>query len=253
MSYNYLGFRMDVGKKKPENIVHKDAPCPFCDRKHLENIIDTQDDIILLENKYQILENAYQLLVIEGKECHADMPDYTHEHMHKLIRFTIKHWLEMVNSKKYDAVILFKNHGPYSGGTMRHPHMQIIGINNVDYAKMLDEHEFEGISIASKRSVSLNISNKPRVGFTELNIAMQDMQDIDILADFVQIAVDFIMHHFSVNCTSYNLFFYYVNGTIYVKVMPRFATSPLFIGFNLKLVPNNLADIVNSMKSIYFC
>ena len=37
--------------------------------------------MILLENKYQVLQEAYQLLIIEGSECNADIPDYTLEHM----------------------------------------------------------------------------------------------------------------------------------------------------------------------------
>ena len=54
MEYNYLGFNIDIGRTKPENIVHRDAACPFCDVASLTNIIDVQDDMILLENKYQV-------------------------------------------------------------------------------------------------------------------------------------------------------------------------------------------------------
>ena len=87
--------------------------------------------MILLENKYQVLQEAYQLLIIEGSECNADIPDYTLEHMQELMHFSINHWLNIINSKKYKTVLFFKNHGPLSGGTMRHPHMQIVGIKNL--------------------------------------------------------------------------------------------------------------------------
>ena len=34
----------------------------------------------------------------------------------------------------------------------------------------------------------MNLSTKPRVGFTEVNVIMQGLNDIDTLAEFVQIA-----------------------------------------------------------------
>lgn len=103
-----------------------------------------------------------------------------------------------------------------------------------------------------KNNVVMNLSTKPRVGFTEVNVIMQGLNDIDTLAEFVQIGVDYIMNHFSVNCSSYNLFFYLIEGNIHVKIMPRFATSPLFIGYNIELVPNNLQGIAKHIKQLYF-
>ena len=29
MEYNYLGFDINIGKSKPENIVHREVACPF--------------------------------------------------------------------------------------------------------------------------------------------------------------------------------------------------------------------------------
>ena len=40
MEYNYLGFDINIGKSKPENIVHREVACPFCDVKSLKNIIE---------------------------------------------------------------------------------------------------------------------------------------------------------------------------------------------------------------------
>ncbi len=251
MDYNYLGFDIGIGRTKPENIVHKNAACPFCDVKNLTNIIETNGDIILLENKYQVLQDSYQLLIIESSRCEDDIPDYTPEHMHTLIRFAVKHWQKMIASGRYKSVLMFKNHGPLSGGTMRHPHMQIIGINDLPYKNMYDMVHFEGKTIAQKDTVAMNISTKPRIGFTEINLKLADPADIDTLADFIQISVDFIMHYFGKN-SSYNIFYYHINGSIYVKIMPRFATSPLFIGYNIELVPNNIDEIIEYIQQHYF-
>ena len=52
MEKNFLNFNVNIGRKKPENIINTDAACPFCDRSQLTNIIDSQGDILLIENKY---------------------------------------------------------------------------------------------------------------------------------------------------------------------------------------------------------
>lgn len=251
MEVNYLGFNSLIGKSKPENIIHKDVPCPFCDVDKLTNIIDRQDNIILLENKYRVIEKSYQLVIIETDQCNSDIPEYSREHMQKLIRFGVKHWLEAWDSGKFQSVLFFKNHGRFSGGTIRHPHMQIVGLYDLDYTNIYDGTFFQGYSLAQKNSVEIILSTKPRIGFTEINVLMKDLSDIDIFAISLQCGVDYVINHFHTNCNSYNLFFYKLEEGICVKILPRFATSPLFIGYNIALIPNNLAEIAADFKERY--
>ena len=77
MEINLIGFNTTLGKKKPENIINKTAPCPFCDRENLSGIVDTDGDLVLLKNKYNVIEDADQFVLIESKVCHSDMPDYS--------------------------------------------------------------------------------------------------------------------------------------------------------------------------------
>lgn len=115
MNINLVKFNTDVGKTKPENLVHADAACPFCDVEHLTNIIDTDGDIIFLKNKYNVIEGADQFVLIEGRECQSDMPAYTKEKMRHVIRMGIKHWRNLLASGKYEEVLFFKNYGIMSG------------------------------------------------------------------------------------------------------------------------------------------
>lgn len=252
MEINLIGFDILLGRKKPENIIQHTNTCPFCDRKHLTNIIDTEDDMILLRNKYNVLDHADQFVLIEGRACKEDMPSYTPEHMHALIRFGTRHWFRMLNSELYKSVLFFKNYGPLSGGTMRHPHMQIIGFHDIDDHLMYDPKDFIGLPIHEKNGVQLNISTRPRIGFGEFNIVPESNEAVDTVADYIQIVVDYLMHHFSKRCRSYNIFFYCEQGLMRVKIMPRFATSPLFIGYNIHFRPNNLENIVENVQQIYF-
>ena len=249
---NLIRFNTSIGQQKPENIIHTDAYCPFCDVEHLTDIIDTDGDIILLKNKYNVVENADQFVIIEGSECKKDMPSYTPDHMHRLIRLALGHWHDLLGSGKYSDVIMFKNYGPMSGGTIRHPHMQIIGFPEIDSSLFFLEEEMHGLVIHRRSGIELNISTYPRVGFGELNIVPGIRFDPDVLADLIQIAVDYLMHHFNKNCTSYNIFFYHAGEQIYVKLLPRFATSPYFIGYNIHFLPSNIDYIASEMQRIYF-
>ncbi|MBR2214701.1 MAG: DUF4931 domain-containing protein [Selenomonadaceae bacterium] len=253
MDINLIGFDVTLGRTKPENIIREEASCPFCDVEHLTDIIDTAEDgIILLKNKYNVIENADQFVIIEGSACRVDMPGYSKDHMRRLVRFGFRHWQRLIATGKYAAVIYFKNYGPMSGGTIRHPHMQLVGFRELNAGLMFSPREFEGLTIREEAGTILNVSTCPRVGFGELNIVPGEKINLSTVADFIQVAVDYLMHHFSSRCRSYNIFFYPQGDSFFVKVMPRFATSPLFIGYNIHFLPNNLEAVVEEVQRLYF-
>ena len=252
MNINLIGFNTDVGKTKPENIVHADNACPFCDVEHLTDIIDTDDDIIFLKNKYLVIEGADQFVLIEGRECNVDMPSYSREKMRRVIKMGLKHWRLLLDCGKYEEVLFFKNFGPMSGGTIRHPHMQLVGFPKLNSELLFDPAELRGVVIARQDKVELNVSNFPRVGFGELNVVVEQGGSFDTLADFLQIGVHYLMNFFRKNLSSYNIFFYRREKIIYAKIMPRFATSPYFVGYNIHFLPRNVPQIAEEVRQIYF-
>ncbi|WP_286229577.1 DUF4931 domain-containing protein [Neobacillus mesonae] len=253
MEIKHLHFNTSIGAKKPESIRNKEAACPFCARDELTNIIDVDEPIILLKNKYPVLENAYQTVLIESDDCHGDLSTYPKEHLHKLFRFGIEHWLDLEASGIYRSVIFFKNHGPLSGGSIAHPHMQIVGLEDIDYKETAVPEMFEGIVIAEEENgPRFTLSTKPRVGFYEFNIEMTDACYQERFAEYLQIAVHYILNHFPFKANSYNVFFYHIYGNIYAKVVPRFVTTPLYIGYGLPQVPNNLEWMAEELSRIYF-
>ena len=252
---NIVGFDTSVGKDKPRTLTDDDTPCPFCDVAHLKDIVDRQGSIILLKNKYNVIKGAEQFVIIESDVCHSDMPDYTAEHMRRLFAFALRHWRLMLKSSRYEAVLFFKNYGALSGGTIRHPHMQLVGFPRIDKKLFFgDEREFFGIDIAERNGVLFNVSTYPRIGFGELNIVPQKDFSSDTAADFMQIGVDYLTKHFVKGCGSYNIFFYDNGGNgdrFFAKIMPRFATPPLFVGYNIRFVPSNVAQIAEEIRTIY--
>ena len=139
-----------------------------------------------------------------------------------------------------------------SGGTIRHPHMQLVGFPRLKSELLFDEAELRGIVIAERNGVEFNISNCPRVGFGELNIVVEAGGSLDALADFIQVGVHYAMNFFNKRCTSYNIFFYHLAEKIFAKVMPRYVTSPYFVGYNIHFLPNNVERIAAEIREYYF-
>jgi len=247
----HIVFQSSIGKQKPQTYTKKEITCPFCDREQLENIISEDGNILFLMNKYPVLKDTLQTLIIETDECDSDLSKYPKEHLYRFFKFALKHWFELMKRPEYKSVILFRNFGPLSGGTIAHPHSQIIGFENYDYVENILPSDFEGLLIEKKNGVEFTISTKPKVGFTEFNVMMEGLGDIHQFADYTQLASHYILNHFPYKCSSYNIFFYYFEGNVIAKIVPRFVTTPLFIGYNIQQVSNNLEEIVSSIHRYF--
>ena len=142
MEINLIKFDTTVGKTKPVTLIdNRHDACPFCDVEHLTDIIDTDGDIIFLKNKYNVVVGADQFVLIEGRQCGTDMPEYSREHMIRVLAMGLKHWRRLLDCGRYEEVLFFKNFGPLSGGTIKHPHMQLVA-----FPKLRAELLFDPIS-----------------------------------------------------------------------------------------------------------
>lgn len=247
----HLRYNAQIGRHKPENIVNREADCPFCDREALVDILAEESPLILLKNKYPVLEDAYQTVIIETAECESELSLYPREHLHRVLRFGIAHWQQLIQSGEFESVVFFKNHGPHSGGTIRHPHSQIVGLRHLDYRSGVESTHFTGIVIDRREGIEFNVSTLPRMGFTEFNVVMEDWSQLDRLADYVQMAAHFVLHHFHAHCNSYNLFFYEHEGGLAAKLIPRFVVSPLFVGFSIPQVTDRIEEIAQAVRDRY--
>ena len=139
-----------------------------------------------------------------------------------------------------------------SGGTIRHPHMQLVGFPQLNSDLLFDEAELRGVVIASRDGVEFNASTCPRVGFGELNLVVERGGSLDTLADFLQVAVHYVKNFFNKRTNSYNIFFYRRDEKIFAKVMSRYVTSPYFVGYNVHFLPNNVERVAAEVREMYF-
>lgn len=227
-----LIFNPKIARGKPSN---KDA-CPFCQVDQLEKIHRTKGSMIWLDNKFPVLEQTYQTLIIESDDHLGDIPTYEKAHNRSLFDFAIEAWKELEVTGRFKSVALFKNFGPLSGGSLRHPHMQVVGFEVHDAYEQVTDKDFEGYLVAdlSAKTARVTLSKQPISSFTEFNCQIDDMKELDLLADTTQAVIDYVMTTYhGGRCESYNLFFYPLGQGLVCKVIPRFVTSPYHIGYGL--------------------
>jgi ATP adenylyltransferase/5',5'''-P-1,P-4-tetraphosphate phosphorylase II len=162
-------------------------------------------------------------------------------------------WHGMLADKRYRSVLFLKNHGPLSGGSLRHPHMQLIGLYDIDYHPNIRRDYFSGPVIHQAGGAVLNISDHPRIGFTEFNVILQDEGAFVDFCLLLQKAVKYLLQrHHNGQIASYNLFFYTIDGVTCCKVMPRYATTPVYMGYAIPQVIDDLGSIVEEVRSFCF-
>jgi len=253
--YTYMNFQTRIAQTKPSTLHNQEEKCPFCDRETIfkEGVVISQDEpFLLIENKFQTLEHAYQMVLVETMTCKDDLSTYDKPHLHALFDFAMRNWMSLEASGQYRSVIFFKNHGIHSGGSIYHAHMQLVGLADVDYRKHLHPEQWAGIVIDQAPGVEFNISTRPRGGFTEFNIVLSDRNALHKMAEYVQIAVHFLLNHMNRRYQSYNIFFYEYEGDIIAKIVLRAPGSPYLMGYSIIQVPNNLDETVRRVQSLYF-
>lgn len=234
-------------------MLNKNSDCPFCNRERLrmENrVIRETDKFLILENKYPVMKNTFATVIIENTKCEEHIGTYSIEYLQELLQFYISYYNELKNSSNYRSVVGFKNAGVFSGGSISHAHMQIIGLENDDYKESMQETNFEGTTIILNDYLEWNISTKPRTELYEFNIILKDPSQINELAAPLQKSVNFILHKLNPKFKSYNLVFYIEDDSIIIKVISRGPTSPLLLGFDIHQVPDNTVELAKELRHL---
>ena len=121
-----------------------------------------------------------------------------------------------------------------SGGSIRHPHSQIIGLENYDYHKDITAQNMEGWLLHEDQHVRITLSNHPIIGFFEYNIRFKPDTPVRPVAIRLQQVLRYVLHTLSNLSQSYNYFFYNLeDGYDYIKVVARYVTTPLYVGYKI--------------------
>ncbi|MDF7672817.1 DUF4931 domain-containing protein [Lactobacillus sp. ESL0701] len=235
-----LVFELGIAKDKPHSYrkTSRKPVCPFCEVDQLTAIYEKRGEMIWLHNKFPTLRDTVQTVLIESSDHTGDIANYPPAYNRELMRFALACFTKMNDSGKYRSVLWYKNYGPRSGGSLEHPHMQLVGLKQLDGYKYLQQNNFAGISLFNNQAVEVNIATHPVQGYDEININLLKEAGLDLWADWIQSGVKYMLNiMFNGRCTSYNLFFYpREDGGICAKLIARFEAPAYFVGYKLSQV-----------------
>ena len=107
-----LVFAVQPTSGKPADNRRPGTACPFCNTEGLTNIIRRDGDCIWLENKFKTLRATRQTVLIESANHDADLVTYEPDELHHVMRFALGCWQQMIDSRQYRSVLMYKNKGP---------------------------------------------------------------------------------------------------------------------------------------------
>ncbi len=243
-----IEFDPRVAATKPRTA--KKDPCPFCNREALTDILETRGDMIWLMNKYPVMNDTWQTILVESAECCSDIVTYERDEWRDIMAFGIEKWQETEARRDFVSVIYYRNFGPLSGGSIRHPHSQIIGFRRHDYRNAVTVSNLDGDVVMENEDVRCTLSSCPIGSLHEINVRLLRPEGIPTMADAVRHAVRWACSPGGWNYNSYNLFFYDL-GAIYCKIVPRAVTSPFFHGYRLAqvLVPAERQRLIEDLSA----
>lgn len=130
-------------------------------------------DIIWLMNKFPVFEHTWPTVIVETSDHNGELSTYEPEKLHEVVSFGLSHWLKLESDKRFKSVLYFRNYGPGSGGSQRHPHSQIIGLENYDYRDNILGENFLGSLVHEDEDCYATISDYPLSCMGELNVTLK--------------------------------------------------------------------------------
>ena len=127
-----------------------------------------------------------------------------------------------------------------SGGSIRHPHSQIIGLRNYDYHEDITVKNMNGWLLYEDQDIRITLSKHPIIGFFEYNLRYKPDAPVRSIAMRLQQTIRYVLDSLSKFSQSYNYFFYQLeDGYEYIKVIPRYITTPLYVGYKIPQTCND--------------
>lgn len=245
-------FDWDLAIEKPKTMHQKTAYCPFCHRDELTNILAEEGPILWLMNKYPVYENIWATVIIETYDCEGEFSTLPLDHAEHIIRFMLTKWRELKENPKFASVLCYKNYGPFSGGSIYHPHSQIIGLEKQDVTENIKKAHFDGPSIFKNDELEITLSAHPLLGPVEFNLVGENTLDFRTWAEKMQDVLSYITKdYFGKFTPSYNYYFYDLHdGKTYCKIIPRRIVNPISVGYKITevMTAKKQAEIIEELR-----
>lgn len=227
--------------------------CPFCNKHGLleETIIkeDPIEQFLWLPNRYPANKNMDMTLIIEGNDCEYDFHEYRIEKIAHLLKFSEHCYEEFKERGNYQDILLFKQFGKYSGGTVRHGHLQLVGL----YEKQVNDELIKtsllkenNHSIYKNKSVELNYNLFPVGEHEAFNLIYKRNENLEIdVSKVLRLMINYIIDNGS---ESYSLAFYINEDDIVIQIKDRYISSTFNVHYGIKSVFEYEEKKINELK-----
>lgn len=265
MKNNILYVESDTSKpnlylqgRKNENKVEKEKKfCPFCEpgftgiKEGVDNQLiehHPEEPILWVKNKFPIIDDLEMTLFIETDKCDEHMGTYEVTYIQKLINYMLACKNKMMQTGKYQDVLLFRNYGLQAGGSVPHAHTQLNGIKNPNLQVTYRKDAYEGLLIyqSNRSSATCNISDKPFTEYYEFNISWSEENMPYDAALYLQKAISFMNVFKNGSYIAYNLD--EIDCKHHIKVIYRANVTVYLLAWDLHLVNKDLEKIVEEFK-----
>lgn len=98
---------------------------------------------------------GFHEVIIEGPAHTPDLPYLADDHLTALFRFLRERVRDVSSRSTVAAALLFENRGPESGGTLPHPHAQLVATEDVPFRLMEEREGFRRASRSGRDSCLL--------------------------------------------------------------------------------------------------
>lgn len=244
----YLDMKMARGKP---NTFKEGSPalCPFCDKDSLyeaRQVLEEKNGVLWIDNKFPTLKYTKQTLIIEHPNCSEDLTTYSSEHANFLFDFAFEKRRQMLESGEFKDVIFFKNHGWLSGGSVKHEHMQLVGLEDVDYPEHRILESTNGPTVYSNESLKVTVSSVPLSEIYEFNVVWTDAKHDYV--KWIQNTLRFLKVFWGGKFDNYNLMYHQEKGVNVIKIVPRHPESIYLLGFGLHQAPTDAEEVAKEFK-----
>ena len=239
-----------------DNIIRKnyelrtEPVCPFCDVKGREAYEDFGEGIIFVKNKYNVLEYTKNYLLIEGDGCDVGLHERSDEHLLKVLNVAIDKKNELLFNNEFEEVVIFKQFGIYSSSSVKHGHVQIVGL---DKKKTSDDYllnSLNGIVLYDNENFKVILSENPIGETMEINIEYNQL-NLEVIEKLKLVLNYTVNNSYGVyKGGNYSLSLHIINGIKFIKLVERKITSTFKSNFGLSIINSPKCGIVDELKSV---
>lgn len=218
-----LWMNMEMAKKKKGKSA---IGCPFCKDNLLQDSLELTNGVSYLrKNKMPIIQNSHMYVLIESLVHDTHFEDMKISEALRVLNFAFDsmEWAKKQHPSHH--VLLFKNRGLLSGGSQPHPHMQVVALPHLmpEQVDFKSDHTF-----FQEAGIEVGLKTEGNFELFQFVVRLNEERDWGRAIEVLQRVLRWTADKYG----NYNLAHWREDGKDQFKIIPRWAGSAYFLGYN---------------------